>query len=239
MFRKKIIIPISVLLISMPSFAGDFGDIFVRVLGEVVFRSLFHSTFHSSWGNNNFGHDNTGSTAEYTRKQRPRLLTDQGKKVNFFFEVKFVLNKDEVKDCKLQKTVYHRSYFPYFIDYPKKEYMDLWYNNQSIKELSKKHLANVVLIKGQTKNPIRVKQEADLYSCPKLKPLQLNKCKWIRSEKMKIDDRSHLAKRQATVKMMNKAAAVKRNHIAFVNRTGKSSMGMQKFSYEVFNCPKL
>lgn len=236
MFKNRLILVFATLCISTNAYADQFADVFFRALGEVVFRSLLYSSFEKSWGTNNFGHDNTGSTASHTRKERPRALTPEGKKVNFFFEVKFVSNKEDVKSCKLQKTVYHRSYFPYFVSYPKKEYMDLWYNNQSLTELSKKNLANVVLIKGQSKNPLRVKQEADLYSCPKLKPLPLNECKWIKSEKIKIEDKSHRSKRQATVKMMNRTAKLKGNHIAFISRTGKSSLGMQKFSYEVFNC---
>lgn len=226
-----------IILLPTKSMAGNFGDVFAQVLGEVIFRSLLHSTFESSWGAGNFGHNNTGSTANSISKQRPRALSEKGKLVNFLFSVKFVFDTKDLSKCTLQKTVHHRSYFPWLVKYPKKQYMDLWFNNQSIKELAKKNLSNVVHIKGQKSDPlIRTKQEADLYSCPKLKKIPLENCKWIKSDKIKLENKNHDASKQATVRMMNKVAELGGNNIAFITRTGKSSMGMQKFSYEVFKC---
>jgi hypothetical protein len=220
----------------MPALASSSSDVFFRVLAEVVFRSLEAAAYYNTNAKADNDHSSTQSSYSGSKKKRPRALTPEGKKVNFFFEVKFVSDEIETKGCLLQKKVSHRSYFPYFVDYPKSEYMHLWYNNQSLLELGKKYLSNVVLLKGQSENPIRVKQEAELYSCPKLKALPMNKCKWIKSEKIRIDDKSHKSKKQATVKMMNRAGELRGNHIAFITRVGKSMLGMQRISYEVFNC---
>lgn len=233
---KRVLIAI-ILCFSFSTQAGSGGEIFGRVAAELIFHLLFEIPLSQSL-NKKFDYQSEPSlsTRHPRSKPRPRLLTDEGKKVNFLYSVKFVLDKDSVKSCKKQKTVHHRSYFPWIVDYPESQYMYLWYNNQTLKEKAKKHLANVVLIKGQEENPIRVKQEAELYICPKLKPINMNQCKWIQTEKIKIDDRSHLANKQATIKMMNRAAELKGNNIAFINRTGKSPMGMQKFQYEIYRC---
>lgn len=236
---KQALIITLVLLSPSQSNAGGLGEVFGRVAGEIVFRLLIELPIRAAL-NHSFKSLSIGSE-EYSTKfprDKPKLpvLTEKGKMVNFLFSVKFVLDVNEVKDCALQKVVHHRSFFPWFVNYPKEQYMNLWYNNQTIKELAKKNLANVVLLKGQEKNLIRVKQEAALYTCPKLKPISIKNCKWIKSENMKIANRSLVANKQATIKMMNKAADLKGNHIGFITRTGKSPMGMQKFSYEVLNC---